>query len=125
LAALDAAQQLAAAHGDAPLLVIAGAGTGKTLTLAARVAHLVMQGADTERMLLLTFSRRAAPRRNWNAAAAVCCTPRSACAPRSPHPACPGLAPSTRSVRACCACMPRRSALAQGSPCTTEATPRT
>ena len=60
LATLDIAQQLAAAHGDAPLLVIAGAGTGKTLTLAARVAHLVMQGADTERMLLLTFSRRAA-----------------------------------------------------------------
>ena len=57
---LDAAQQLAASHGDGPLLVIAGAGTGKTLTLAARVTHLVKQGADTERMLLLTFSRRAA-----------------------------------------------------------------
>ncbi len=43
-----------------PLLVIAGAGTGKTTTLAHRVAWLVLQGADPHRMLLLTFSRRAA-----------------------------------------------------------------
>ncbi|MGE0310224.1 MAG: ATP-dependent helicase [Lautropia sp.] len=43
-----------------PLLVIAGAGTGKTSTLAHRVAWLVLQGADPQRMLLLTFSRRAA-----------------------------------------------------------------
>ena len=43
-----------------PLLVIAGAGTGKTNTLAHRVAHLVRQGADPQRILLLTFSRRAA-----------------------------------------------------------------
>ena len=44
----------------APLLVIAGAGSGKTLTLAARVARLVLKGADPQRILLLTFSRRAA-----------------------------------------------------------------
>jgi DNA helicase-2/ATP-dependent DNA helicase PcrA len=43
-----------------PLLVIAGAGTGKTATLAHRVAWLVMQGVDPQRILLLTFSRRAA-----------------------------------------------------------------
>ena len=43
-----------------PLLIIAGAGTGKTLTLAHRVAHLVLEGTDPERLLLLTFSRRAA-----------------------------------------------------------------
>ena len=43
-----------------PLLVVAGAGTGKTMTLAARVAWLVQQGADPQRLLLLTFSRRAA-----------------------------------------------------------------
>ena len=43
-----------------PLLVIAGAGTGKTLTLASRVAALVLAGADPQRILLLTFSRRAA-----------------------------------------------------------------
>ena len=45
-----------------PLLVIAGAGSGKTLTLAARVARLVLAGADPARILLLTFSRRAAAR---------------------------------------------------------------
>ncbi|MBJ6127373.1 ATP-dependent helicase [Microvirga splendida] len=43
-----------------PLLVIAGAGSGKTNTLAHRVAHLIVNGADPRRMLLLTFSRRAA-----------------------------------------------------------------
>ena len=63
--ALNAAQQHAAqfAIGCAeakPLLVIAGAGSGKTSTLAHRVAHLVAAGADPQRLLLLTFSRRAA-----------------------------------------------------------------
>jgi DNA helicase-2/ATP-dependent DNA helicase PcrA len=43
-----------------PLLVIAGAGSGKTNTLAHRVAHLIVQGADPRRILLMTFSRRAA-----------------------------------------------------------------
>src|ERR1700736_5337642 len=43
-----------------PLLVIAGAGSGKTNTLARRVAHLVVKGADPGRILLLTFTRRAA-----------------------------------------------------------------
>jgi len=43
-----------------PLLVIAGAGTGKTNTLAHRVAHLLVNGADPRRILLMTFSRRAA-----------------------------------------------------------------
>ncbi|MBV9892334.1 MAG: UvrD-helicase domain-containing protein, partial [Rhizobacter sp.] len=48
------------AAGAPPLLVIAGAGSGKTTTLAARVARLVLAGADPNRLLLLTFSRRAA-----------------------------------------------------------------
>jgi DNA helicase-2/ATP-dependent DNA helicase PcrA len=43
-----------------PLLIVAGAGTGKTNTLAHRLAHLVARGADPGRILLLTFSRRAA-----------------------------------------------------------------
>jgi DNA helicase II / ATP-dependent DNA helicase PcrA len=43
-----------------PLLIIAGAGTGKTKTLAHRVAHLIVQGVDPRRIMLLTFSRRAA-----------------------------------------------------------------
>src|SRR5436189_3332372 len=54
-------QQLAAAtHGDGALLVIAGAGTGKTRTLVYRVAHLIDRGIAPERILLLTFTRRAA-----------------------------------------------------------------
>src|SRR5689334_23395492 len=44
----------------APLLIIAGAGSGKTNTLAHRVAHLIVNGADPRRIALLTFSRRAA-----------------------------------------------------------------
>ena len=43
-----------------PLLVIAGAGSGKTNTLAHRVAHLIVNGADPRKILLMTFSRRAA-----------------------------------------------------------------
>ena len=70
LASLNEAQQRAVTAGEAlpegrgftsrPLLIIAGAGTGKTTTLAHRVAHLVLQGVDPGRILLLTFSRRAA-----------------------------------------------------------------
>ena len=48
------------AYESSPLLIIAGAGTGKTNTLAHRVAHLVLSGVPTERILLLTFTRRAA-----------------------------------------------------------------
>lgn len=61
---LNPEQRRAVEHGASglcgPLLVIAGAGSGKTNTLAHRVAHLVLCGADPGRMLLLTFSRRAA-----------------------------------------------------------------
>lgn len=61
LDSLNDEQRAAALHGkDTPLLVIAGAGSGKTNTLAHRVAHLVFRGADPQRILLLTFSRRAA-----------------------------------------------------------------
>ncbi len=68
LSQLNAAQRQAVEHGvrgkddhlGPPLLVIAGAGSGKTNTLAHRVAHLLVNGADAGRILLLTFSRRAA-----------------------------------------------------------------
>src|ERR1700687_6435458 len=50
----------AAADADHALLVIAGAGSGKTNTLAHRVVHLAVNGADPRRILLMTFSRRAA-----------------------------------------------------------------
>ena len=59
LDSLNPSQREAATHGDGPLLVVAGAGTGKTKTLACRVAFLVHQGVPPERILLLTFTRRA------------------------------------------------------------------
>ena len=59
-AGLNDAQARVVSHGQGPLLVVAGAGTGKTRALAARVARLVADGVDPERILLLTFSRRAA-----------------------------------------------------------------
>src|SRR3954447_17207656 len=67
MAELNEQQREAATHGTGesahdtrPLLVIAGAGSGKTNTVAHRVANLIRHGADPQRMLLLTFSRRAA-----------------------------------------------------------------
>jgi DNA helicase-2/ATP-dependent DNA helicase PcrA len=57
---LDDAQLAAATHGDGPLIVIAGAGTGKTRALTSRVAWLLERGTPAERILLLTFTRRAA-----------------------------------------------------------------
>ena len=65
LSRLNTAQRIAVEHGtggaaDEPLLVIAGAGSGKTNTLAHRVAHVIAQGANPGAILLLTFSRRAA-----------------------------------------------------------------
>jgi DNA helicase II / ATP-dependent DNA helicase PcrA len=52
--------KLPASQTPGPLLIIAGAGTGKTNTLAHRVAHLILSGTMPERVLLLTFTRRAA-----------------------------------------------------------------
>jgi DNA helicase II / ATP-dependent DNA helicase PcrA len=60
LANLNAEQRAAASHGRGPLLIVAGAGTGKTTTLAHRVAALIAGGVDPGRVLLLTFTRRAA-----------------------------------------------------------------
>src|SRR5258708_33755748 len=65
---LNSEQRRAVEHGlsqqdctvAGPLLVIAGAGSGKTNTLAHRVAHLIVNGADPRRILLMTFSSRAA-----------------------------------------------------------------
>ncbi|WP_291392305.1 ATP-dependent helicase [Devosia sp.] len=56
---LNPEQRQAVEHMGGPLLVIAGAGSGKTNTLAHRVAHLIVNGADPRRILLMTFSRRA------------------------------------------------------------------
>lgn len=57
---LNEAQYEAATAVEGPLLIIAGAGTGKTRTLVYRVAHLIDQGIDPRSILLLTFTRRAA-----------------------------------------------------------------
>jgi len=63
---LNPQQRRAVEHGGSalvearPLLIIAGAGSGKTNTLAHRVAHLIVNGADPHRIMLLTFTRRAA-----------------------------------------------------------------
>jgi DNA helicase II / ATP-dependent DNA helicase PcrA len=57
---LNPAQRQAVIHQSGPILVVAGAGSGKTFTLACRVAHLVEGGVPPERILLLTFTRRAA-----------------------------------------------------------------
>jgi DNA helicase-2/ATP-dependent DNA helicase PcrA len=70
LGELNDAQRLAVEHGigqadsASPLLVIAGAGAGKTNMLAHRVAHLILTGADPKRIMLATFSRRAAAELN-------------------------------------------------------------
>jgi DNA helicase-2/ATP-dependent DNA helicase PcrA len=94
-ARLNAAQREAAAFGEpapgrgvraSPLLVIAGAGTGKTSTLAHRVAHLLLEGVAPERLLLLTFSRRAAiemTRRAQQVVAEALQSARKAAAPAS------------------------------------------
>ncbi|TAM36964.1 MAG: ATP-dependent helicase [Burkholderiaceae bacterium] len=75
---LNEAQRQAAEHGlgeqasdTRPLLVIAGAGSGKTNTLAHRVANLILHGADPQRLLLLTFSRRSAAEMERRAASVM------------------------------------------------------
>jgi DNA helicase-2/ATP-dependent DNA helicase PcrA len=57
---LNPEQRAAATHPGGPLLILAGAGSGKTTTLCARVAWLIAEGAAPERIMLLTFTRRAA-----------------------------------------------------------------
>ncbi|MBX7547633.1 ATP-dependent DNA helicase [Streptomyces sp. NPDC004232] len=57
---LDAAQRAVVDHSCGPLLVLAGPGTGKTTTLVESVAARIARGADPERILVLTFSRKAA-----------------------------------------------------------------
>jgi DNA helicase-2/ATP-dependent DNA helicase PcrA len=110
-AALNPEQRAAVEHGDEPLLVVAGAGHRQDLTLAARVAHLVLDGADPQRLLLLTFSRRAAAEMQRRAgrllhqALGLRATQRRRC--------CPGPAPSTRWAPGCCASWRRGSACAR------------
>ncbi|MBW2472170.1 MAG: ATP-dependent helicase [Deltaproteobacteria bacterium] len=64
---LNPSQYEAVTHRDGPLLVIAGAGSGKTRTLVYRVAYLIDQDILPENLLLLTFTRRAAQEMLWRA----------------------------------------------------------
>ncbi|MFG3252835.1 ATP-dependent helicase [Streptomyces sp. NPDC048172] len=92
LPALDAAQRAVVDHSAGPLLVLAGPGTGKTTTLVEAVAARVRAGGDPERILVLTFSRKAAVELRDRMAARLSAPPRAS-APRATtfHSYCYGL----------------------------------
>ena len=131
---LNPAQYHAATYGGpssagfsaGPLLIIAGAGTGKTNTLAHRVAHLLLNGVAPERILLLTFTRRAAQEmlRRAERIAHDDMRERAVGARISTPRACSGPARSIRSAIGCCASTRRSSGWSRRSPCSTAATRR-
>ena len=110
---LNPEQRSAVRHPGGPLLILAGAGTGKTTTLCARVAWLVAEGIAPERILLLTFTRRAA--REMLAAG-----PGAGLDARGSGRRC-SAARSTRWRTGSCVCTPRRSGSRRGSACSTRA----
>jgi superfamily I DNA/RNA helicase len=105
------------------LLIVAGAGTGKTNTLAHRVTHLIGRGVSPGRILLLTFTRRAAAEMLRRVESLLA-------SPTPPHPILPhfpksGAARSTPSPTGCCGSTANRWGWARPSPCWTAPTPRT
>src|SRR5512144_2881582 len=60
LEGLNEAQKKAVTTTDGPLLIVAGPGTGKTLTIVRRIAWLIHEGVRPESMLVVTFTNRAA-----------------------------------------------------------------
>ncbi|GHH62224.1 helicase UvrD [Kitasatospora indigofera] len=107
---LDPYQQAVVEHAGGPLLVLAGPGTGKTTTLVEAVARRIEQGTDPERILVLTFSRKAAmelrdrmsARIGTAVAAPQATVPAARQAPEAAAPAvpAPGPAPVLRSPQA-------------------------
>jgi primosomal protein N' len=126
---LNPEQRRAVEHGAsgpgpfAPLLVIAGAGSGKTNTLAHRVAHLIVNGADPRRILMMTFSRRAASEMTKRVERIA----RKVMGDKAGVMAVPwrGQAPSTVSARGCCAITPTGSVSILSSRSTTARIPPT
>src|SRR4051812_26915474 len=119
LEGLNDEQRAAATHQGGPLRVLAGPGTGKTTTLTARVAWLVAGGVPPDRILLLTFTRRAA-RQMLARSEALLAQARA----RGPPGGC-AAAPSTPWPTRCCAVLPPGWACPRASAWSTQRTPPT
>ena len=123
LTSLNEQQRAAATSDGGPLLIIAGAGTGKTNTLAHRVAYLISTGVSPGRILLLTFTRRAAAEMTRRVENIVAGTGGLRGVGERPHRS--GAERFTRWPIDCCACTRGRWGWGRTSPSPTGPMPRT